>query len=270
MNHLLAYTKMARSTYYAVCKRLRKGDKYACIRQELRDLYDHHKGRYGYRRMTYALRAKGHTINHKVVLRLMQEDGLTSKVRLKKYRSYRGTEGRIVPNLLRRNFTASAPYQKVATDITEFHLFGRKVYLSTMQDMYNGEILAYEVSERPILQQVMTMLEKAVTSIPTLAGCILHSDQGWQYQHRTYQQWLIDHHIRQSMSRKGNCLDNAVMENFFGILKSELFYLQEFTSYDHFIAELHSYITYYNTQRIQCKLKGMSPVKYRIHALQIA
>jgi len=119
------------------------------------------------------------------------KDGLLSWQR--KSLLYRGIEGRIVPNLLKQNFTASVPYQKTATDITEFHLFGRKVYLSTMQDMYNGEILAYEISEHPVLQQVMTMLEKAAAAIPTLAGCILHSDQGWQYQHRTYQQWLIDH-----------------------------------------------------------------------------
>lgn len=249
---------------------MKQEDKYAGVRQALHELYALHKGRYGYRRMTWALRAEGYTINHKVVLRLMKEEGVTSQVRQKKYRSYRGTVGRIAPNLLRRNFAATAPYQKLATDITEFSVFGRKVYLSALQDMYNGEILAYEIAEHPVLQQVMNMLEKAAAAVPSLAGCILHSDQGWQYQHRAYQRWLKQHHIRQSMSRKGNCLDNAVMENFFGLLKSELCYLQPFTSYDHFIAELHSYITYYNTRRIKCKLNGMSPVAYRIHAVSIA
>lgn len=249
---------------------MKQEDKYAAVRQALRALYDLHKGRYGYRRMTLALQAAGYAINHKVVLRLMKEEGLTSMVRRKKYRSYRGTVGRIAPNLLHRDFTATAPYQKLATDITEFKVFGRKVYLSTMQDMFNGEIVAYEIAERPVLQQVLNMLDKAAASVPFGTGCILHSDQGWQYQQRAYRHWLKTHHIRQSMSRKGNCLDNAVMENFFGVLKSELFYVQEFTSYDHFIAELHAYITYYNTQRIKCKLKGMSPVAYRIHALSIA
>ncbi len=228
------------------------------------------KGRYGYRRITIALHKLGFNINHKVVMRIMKEENLTCKVRLKKYRLYRGTEGKIAPNIIKRNFTATKPDQKWTTDITEFHLFGRKVYLSPILDMYNGEIVSYEISERPVLTQVLSMLDKAFKNRPHSKGCILHSDQGWQYQHSSYQETLINHAIIQSMSRKGNCLDNSVMENFFGLLKSELLYLEESTSYEDFINKLKDYIDYYNTKRIKLKLKGMSPVEYRTHSQRIA
>ena len=121
--------------------------------------------------------------------------------------------------------------------------------------MYNGEIVAYEISERPVLKQVLSMLNKAFTMRPNSQGCILHSDQGWQYQHKEYQETLKNHAIIQSMSRKGNCLDNSVMENFFGLLKSELLYLEDFTSCEDYINKLRDYIDYYNTKRIKLKLK---------------
>lgn len=200
----------------------------------------------------------------------MKEEGLTCRVRLKKYRSYRGPVGKSVPNVINRNFAATKPDQKWATDITEFHLFGKKVYLSPVLDMYNGEIIAYEISEKPVLKQVLDMLERAFKVRPNSHGCILHSDQGWQYRHAFYQETLKNHGIVQSMSRKGNCLDNSVMENFFGLLKSELFYLQKFNSYEDFLVRLEEYIDYYNTERIKLKLKGMSPVEYRTHSQQIA
>ena len=136
--------------------------------------------------------------------------------------------------------------------------------------MYNGEIVAYEISESPALKQVLSMLNKAFTIRPNSQGCILHSDQGWQYQHKGYQKTLKNHAIIQSMSRKGNCLDNSVMENFFGLLKSELLYLEDFSSYEDFINKLKDYIDYYNTKRIKLKLKGMSSVEYRIHSQKVA
>jgi putative transposase len=217
-----------------------------------------------------ALHQQGYPTNHKVVLRLMKEEHLTYQVRMKKYHYYRGQLGRIAPNVLQRDFQADKPCQKWATDITEFQLFGRKLYLSPILDMYNGEIVAYEVSEHPVLQQVIRMLEKAIASVPNVKGCILHSDQGWQYQHSYYQQTLKNHGIIQSMSRKGNCLDNAVMENFFGLLKSELLYLQKFESFEDFVQKLHEYIHYYNHKRIKAKLKGMTPIEYRTHSQLVA
>ena len=224
------------------------------------------KGRYGYRRVTMELRKRGFIVNHKVVMRLMKEEHLTCRVRMKKYYSYRGEVGRISPNLIQRHFHADRPYQKLATDITEFSLYGTKLYLSPIMDMYNGEILSYVISERPVLEQVTDMLRKGFDVVPEKATPILHSDQGWQYQHKTYRSMLKKRGWIQSMSRKGNCLDNSVMENFFGLPKSELFYLHTFESIEDFRKQLVEYINYYNNKRIKGKLKGMSPVEYRTHS----
>ena len=216
------------------------------------------------------MRNRGYVINHKTVSRLMKDLGLKCQVRIKKYRSYKGEIGKVAPNLIDRNFHADVPNEKWTTDITEFSLFGRKLYLSPILDMFNGEIVSYNISESPRLEQVLDMLDKAFKRIPDNTGLILHSDQGWQYQHKKYQHRLEEKGIRQSMSRKGNCLDNAVMENFFGLLKSELLYLREFESFEEFREELEKYIYYYNYQRIKGKLKGLSPVQYRIQSLLVA
>ena len=200
----------------------------------------------------------------------MKQLGLKSMVRIKKYRSYRGRVGKIAPNLMGRNFKADKPNQKWVTDVTEFSIFGKKLYLSPILDLYNGEIVSYNLSERPTFHQVTDMLKKAFEKIPDDTHLILHSDQGWQYQMRRYQKLLEKKGIVQSMSRKGNCLDNAVMENFFGLLKSELLYLQKFDSLEHFIEELTAYIDYFNNKRIKSKLKGLSPVNYRIQSSRVA
>ena len=239
-------------------------------KEEITAIYHENQGRYGYRRITLELRNRGHVINHKTVQRLMKQLKLKCQVRIKKYRSYRGEIGKVAPNLIDRDFKATAPNQKWTTDITEFSLCGTKLYLSPVLDMYNGEIISYNISERPHLGQVMHMLDEAFAKIPNGTNLIFHSDQGWQYQHKMYQGRLKEKGIRQSMSRKGNCLDNAVMENFFGILKSELLYLREFKDIDEFRNELEKYIYYYNNFRIKGKLKGLSPVQYRIQSNKIA
>jgi transposase InsO family protein len=187
-------------------------------------------------------------------------------VRLKKYKSYRGEVGKIAPNILKRNFKAEKPNEKWVTDVTEFSLFGRKVFLSPILDLFNGEIVSYNISDRPTFSQTIDMLEKAFLKIPNGTGLVLHSDQGWQDQMKHYQARLRKKGVTQSMSRKGNCLDNSVMENFFGLLKSELLYLQDFISLEQFKEELEEYIDYYNNKRIKQKLKGLSPVQYRIQS----
>ena len=245
-------------------------DKYRVEKEEITAIYHENQGRYGYRRITLEMRNRGYVINHKTVSRLMKDLGLKCQVRIKRYRSYKGEIGKVAPNLIDRNFHADAPNQKWTTDITEFSLFGKKLYLSPILDMYNGEIISYNISEHPHLGQVMDMLDKAFEKIPDNTGLVFHSDQGWQYQHKMYQYRLKEKGICQSMSRKGNCLDNAVMENFFGLLKSELLYLREFESFEEFKEELEKYIYYYNHQRIKGKLKGLSPVQYRIQSLLVA
>jgi transposase InsO family protein len=265
---LLAVSSMARSSYYYHKKRLKATDKYSVERAAIFDIYHQNKGRYGYRRITEALRRQGVLINHKTVSKLMLELGIKCEVRKKRYRSYKGEKGTIAENTLNRNFKAQEPNSKWATDVAVFSLFGQKLYLSPVIDLFNGEIISYDISDKPNLQQTMTMLEKAFQKIPDNSNLMLHSDQGWQYQHQTYRQALKSKGIIQSMSRKGNCLDNAVVENFFGHVKSELLYLQKFKSIKHFKRELNDYLEYYNNDRIKIKLNGLSPVKYRTQFLK--
>jgi len=221
-------------------------DKYEAAKAEITAIYHENKGRYGYRRITTELHNRKYSLNHKTVQRLMKELGLVCHVRMKKYRSYKGEIGKIAPNLLNRDFHAEKPNQKWVTDVTEFSLFGEKLYLSPILDLFSSDLVSYTISDRPVLSMVTSMLDKAFEKIPDGTNLILHSDQGWQYQHKQYQQMLREKGIRQSMSRKGNCLDNAVIENFFGLLKSELLYLQEFESMEHFKQELIEYLDYYN------------------------
>jgi len=239
------------------------------VREKIINIYHTNKGRYGYRRITMTLHSQGITINHKTVERLMRESGIKCQVRMKKYRSYRGQTGSIAPNVLKRNFMAVQPNRKWATDVTEFSIFGQKRYLSPIIDLYNGEVISYTLYEHPNLLMVTDMLKKAFDKIENLNELILHSDQGWHYQHPLYQNMLKSKGIIQSMSRKGNCLDNAVIENFFGLLKSELLYLHKFSSMEEFTGELKKYVKYYNNDRIKAKLKGMSPVQYRTQSSKI-
>ena len=265
---LLNHINMARSSFYYHQKQNEVPDKYKVIKELIKSIYHRHKGRYGYRRITDELNAKGTNINHKTVLRLMKILGLKSLIRVKKYKSYKGEQGKIAPNILERKFKATAPNQKWATDITEFNVSGNKLYLSPIIDLFNQEIISYELTERPIFNQVLMMLKKAFKKIPNNTNLILHSDQGWQYQMKQYQRLLKEKGINQSMSRKGNCLDNAIIENFFGILKSELFYLKKYNSIDQLKNEIDEYIKYYNNDRSKSNLNKMSPIKYRARYYQ--
>jgi putative transposase len=267
---LLKLADTPRSTYYYYVKNLGRPDLDRELKQLIQTIYDDHEGRLGYRRIRDELRNRGHKVNHKKVQRIMKELGLKSLVRMKKYRSYKGTVGKIAPNLLNRNFKAEKPCEKWVTDISEIKLFGEKLYFSPILDLFNGEIITYTIGSRPTYSLVSTMLEQAFEQLTDENNLMIHSDQGWHYQMKQYQHALGARRITQSMSRKGNCYDNAVIESFFGILKSELLYLKEFHSVEHFKSELASYIEYYNHKRIKTKLKGMSPVKYRTHAQEAA
>jgi len=261
---LLSCMGMARSSFYYYAKQS-SADKYFEIKAMIQSIYHKHKGRLGYRRITILLRQKGQVVNHKTVLRLMRCLNLKSVIRVKKYRSYKGEQGRLALNLLNRSFKAERPNQKWATDVTEFNVSGKKLYLSPIIDLYNQEIISYQLSERPDFKSVMTMMDKALEKVKHHQPLLLHSDQGWQYQMKQYQYLLQQNGITQSMSRKGNCLDNAIIENFFGILKSELFYLKKYHSIEQLKKEIKEYINYYNYDRIKLNLKGMSPVQYRAH-----
>ena len=264
---LLDIAKLPRSTFYFHLKASKQVDKYAVEKETIMAIHHENKGRYGYRRITLELRKRGVPLNHKTVQRLMKELGLVCRVRMKKYKSYKGEVGKVAPNLLERSFEADKPNQKWVTDVTEFSLFGQKLYLSPILDLCSRDIVSYTISDRPVLSMVTQMLDKSYAKIPDGTNLILHSDQGWQYQHRQYQRMLKAKGIRQSMSRKGNCLDNAVIESFFGLLKSELLYLQKFESMEHFKQELVDYLHYYNNHRSKAKLKGLPPAIHRRQAL---
>ena len=258
---------MARSTFYYYLKHL-DTDKYECEKQKIQEIYDTNKCRYGYRRITMVMRNNGYEINHKTVQKLMNSLGLKGKQSKNgKYHSYKGEVGKVADNLLHRDFHAEKPFEKLTTDITEFKIGDEKVYLSPVLDMFNREIISYSISTSPNLWQIREMLDGLFSKLPADARPLFHSDQGWQYQHAEYQRLLAEHNITQSMSRKGNCMDNGIMENFFGRLKVEMYYGEKFDSPRGFIKKLEDYIHYYNNERISLKLKGMSPVQYRTHSI---
>ena len=264
---LLKLAGLARSTYYYQIKVLQTGDKDADLKATIEAVYELHKGRYGYRRITSAICRMGQLVNNKRIQRLMGVLKLKSLVRPKKYKSFKGEVGQAAPNELNRQFEATAPNKKWTTDVTEFNVGGEKLYLSPVLDLYNGEIVAFEMNRRPEFKLVTAMLTKAFSRLGSTDTPMLHSDQGWQYRMSAYRDELKERGMVQSMSRKGNCHDNAAMESFFGVLKSELFYLAKFTSIDQLEAAIVDYIHYYNHDRIKLKLGGLSPVQFRTQHL---
>ena len=236
---------------------------------------------YGYRRIWGKLRASGVMVNRKRVQRLVQKLGLqvtsfTHKSR--KYNSYKGTVGRIAPNRLNRRFHTCIPHQKITTDTTEFkyyeidakgNIITRKAYLDPFLDLYNREVISYSFTKRPSSQGILSALEKA---IQVTADCpyrrTFHSDQGWAYQMAAFVGCLKRERIFQSMSRKGTCLDNSVMENFFGLLKQEIYYGHTYHGFEELEQAVRQYIEYYNNHRIKERLGWLSPVEYRLrHAV---
>lgn len=258
--------RMAKSTYYF---ELSKVDADECRNKELMDkiqnIFDNHKGRYGVRRIHKELANQGYEVNHKRVQRLMHKMGLFGKRPKEKYHSYQGEIGKIAPNILGQDFTTTAPLQKWTTDVSQFSFPWGKCYFSPILDMNSNEIVSYDLSESPNMEQIKRMLRNAFEKFPEVNGLILHSDQGWQYQHDYFRNMLKEHGIIQSMSRKGNCYDNCIMETFFGRMKNEMLYgyEKEYTSFEVFSMAVKEYIDYYNNERIQAKTKWMPPVKYR-------
>ncbi len=254
---------MARSTFYYHLKRVDVPDGYDSIREEIKRIYKENHGWYGYRRITFALRNNDIQINHKTVQKLMRQMHLCGKRQKQHYHSYKGEVGAVVPNIIARNFKSDEPYQKMTTDVSQVTIKDEKMFFSPLLDMYNGEIITYTITDRPDLHMVTDMMKQALRKINIPTHCMIHSDQGWHYQHKSYQKLLKDNGITQSMSRKGNCLDNAMMENFFGLMKNELLYLHKWDSMEQFKAALREYVDYYNNKRIKLRLNGLSPVQSR-------
>lgn len=265
---------LSRSNYYYTLSKTDKDDKNKDVITRIKEIFEEHKHRYGYRRITAQLCREGFKINTKKVRRLMNKMHLFGiAIRKKfKYSSYKGTVGKIKDDLIRRQFSSILPDRKWYSDVTEFHLNGQKLYLSPIIDGCTQEIISYTINRHPVLNQVMTMLDKAWEKHPALNGLVFHTDQGWQYQHKAFQAWLKNHGIDQSMSRKGNSLDDGLMEGFFGILKREMFYGFEknYKNLDELKAAIEDYIHYYNHHRIKSTLKGHTPIEYRSMALKQA
>ena len=261
--------QITRSDYYYQINKLDKDFKNDDLMNEIISIYYHHKQRYGYRRVHLELKRRGYHINDKKVKRLMKRMNLQGLKRHKrKYSSYKGEIGKVAPNIIKRNFFSDSPNKKWYTDITEFNLRGDKLYLSPILDGYAGDIVSYKLSRNPNLNQVIGMVNDAVSKNNT-KDLIFHSDQGWQYQHTYYQKILKENGIIQSMSRKGNSIDDALMENFFGLLKTEMFYDQEekYKDINDLSRAIDEYIYYYNNDRIKTRLKGLTPIEYRNQAL---
>jgi putative transposase len=265
---LLDVAGLARSTFFYHQGRLQTPDPQEAIKAAVTEIFAKNHGRYGHRRIHAELAKQGWTVAKKTVLKLMRALRLVCKVRRKKrYASYQGEQGTVAPNLLNREFGATAPNEKWVTDVTEFGVGDRKLYLSPVMDLFDRQIIAYSIGSSPNLELTNTSLRDALTTLKDGQKPLVHSDQGFQYQHASWRTLLEGAGAVQSMSRKGNCYDNAVMENFFGHLKEELFHRVRFLSTDALAAQLKEYIRWYNTERISTKLEGLSPVQYRAQAL---
>lgn len=266
---LLELVALPKSVFYYWDAARQRPDKQAAIKQMIKTIFDQHKGRYGYRRIADELRNRGQQLHENTVLKLMNKLGLQSLQRRKKYVSYKGEVGETAPNRLNRAFKATKPNEKWATDVTEFKVGDDKLYFSPVKDMFNGEIVAFTMNTRPVIDLVTSMLKKALRKLGKGDKPLLHSDQGWHYRMKSYRKMLSDRGIVQSMSRKGSCYDNASMESFFGVVKSEFFHTKKFTSIDQLKKELVAYVRYYNYERISSVLGGLSPVQYRLRNIEV-
>ena len=270
---------MSKSSYYYVISNTKKEDKDQEIKEKIIEIFNKSQKRYGYRRVTLELN-KTHKVNHKKVKRIMKQLGLFAiQGKNGKYHSYKGDNGELKENLLLekivdeekhqttfiRHFETNKPNQNWTTDVSEFKHKDGKLYLSPILDMFDSSIIAYDISTTPDFEQTKRMLSKAFSENKKLDGLIFHSDQGWQYQMKYYKQILQEKQIKQSFSRKGNCMDNSLMENFFGIIKNEMFYghEEEFETIDDLRLAIENYIKWYNKDRINIKRKGLSPLQYR-------
>lgn len=276
LKDILTVTGLPESTYHYHCSKKETKNKDEALENLIQEIFDENDGNYGYRRIQKALKNKGHQVNHKRVKRLMDQLGIKCTKfshKNRRYNSYKGTVGKTAKNKLNRRFTTPIPLQKLVTDVTEFKcLDDQKLYLSPILDLYNSEIISFKISNRPTLDIALDPLNEALALVTehALYRTTIHSDQGWHYQHNSWVKALKQHGIFQSMSRKGNCLDNSPMENFFSLLKQEMYHGVEKVSYDTLKERIEHYIDYYNHRRIKTKLSGLSPVAYRKQDTQLA
>lgn len=266
---VLAQVGIPESTYHYHVQQMDKEDPDAALKERIKELFYMHNETYGYRRIYLAVRNKNCLINHKKVQRIMQELGLKCRKfsrKTRKYNSYKGTTGKVAKNRLNRRFYTPIPLQKLVTDVSEMKCLDKKLYISPMVDLCQKEVVSYNISDSPTVDFVMAPLEEALQIVKKHGKfrCTVHTDQGFQYQHKRWIQTLKKNNVFQSMSRKGTCPDNAAMESFFGIMKQEIYYGEPLVVYEELKQRIEDYIDYYNHERIKENLGGLSPVQYRI------
>ncbi|WP_139367393.1 MULTISPECIES: IS3 family transposase [Bacillaceae] len=273
LKDVLQIVDIPESSYHYHIKQMKEENPDQNLEECIQSIFEDHDGNYGYRRIHLELKNRNLKVNHKKVQRIMKKLGLkgnkfTRKTR--KYSSYKGTIGTVAKNLINRRFHTNVCHQKITTDITEFKCSDGKLYFNPFMDMFNSEILSYGISSHPTLDLVIEPLEDTLEIVKNSKyRTTIHSDQGWHYQHNKWVKKLKENKVFQSMSRKGNCLDNSPMENFFGLMKQEMYYGEALCSYEELKQKIERYINYYNNKRIKQKLAGMSPVQFRIHTSQL-
>lgn len=268
---LLQIAGLARSTFYDHRRRLSGEDTRSGIKNAIKDAFHAAKSAYGHRRILAVLLRQGWRVSKKTVLKLMRQLGLHCPVRRRKrYNSFRGEVGQAADNILNRDFKAESPHAKWVTDVTEFTVGSTKVYVSPVLDLHDNRIISATAGPSPSVKMVTEGLRAAIATLSPTEKPIVHSDQGFQYRHALWRDTLHRAGLTQSMSRKGTCLDNAVMEAFFSHLKEEWFRIQKPESLHEFHAGLTSYLRWWNTSRIQQRLAYLSPDEYRAQQTAIA
>lgn len=265
------FSGLPKATYYYWKARFDRTNKDEAMEQEMLAIRSEHANA-GYRPMVELLKKRGIVSNHKKGQRLMKKLGLRVTAfwhKSRKYNSYKGNVGKVAKNKLHRRFNSSVPRQKITTDTTEFKYYDKgvqkKLYLNPYLDLFNNEIIIFDISKQPTYQAITNALHRALAvSSDCTFRRTFHSGQGWAYQMKHYVSTLKANRIIQSMSRKWNCHDNSVMENFFGLLKQEIYYGHVFNSFEELSQAITIWIEHYNTKRIKKKLNWMSPIQYRL------
>ena len=268
----LKISSLPKSSFYEWVQKLETVNKEELeLTNVIKNTFEESNKTYGYRRVTIVLKNKGFNVNHKRVYRIMRDNNLKCikfSRRSRGYSSFKGEVGKIAKNKLNRQFQVTAPNRVWVTDVTEFKIQGnnQKLYLSPIMDLFNSEIISFHLSTAPTVKFATNALDDALKKLPQKHELIIHSDQGFHYQHIQWVKRLESRNIEQSMSRRGNCIDNSPMENFFGLLKQEMYYGEKFTSINQLEKRITEYINWYNNKRIKEKLNGLSPIEYRQQA----
>ena len=271
LGRLLECAGMPRSSYYYALSHPARPTRPE-LRGAVAEIFSRTANGCGHRQVAMCLRAElGARIADKTVLKMMREMGIRCGIRREtdyhRYNSYKGAVGETFENVIGRDFSADGPWQKMGTDVTEFKQPWGKAYFAPVYDFGSGEIVAWSTSTSPDMAQQTELLDQLLAKMPEGATPVLHSDMGWQYQHAAWCGRLRDAGIVQSMSRKGNCIDNGATEQVFGHMKDEFFRGREWPDFESFRADLDAYVAHWNTRRRQVKLKGLTPEEFRSQPL---